>query len=339
MAEAYLSINDHENAIACQNKQIEIQSLILSGAADIKVEQLQAIYEIDKKNSQIIVLEKENEINSLKIKHNRTSQQIMIIGIFIIFLISITIYWFYNKIRHKNLELKEINATKDKFFAIIAHDLRGPTATFAYFLDHINDTFNEHSPEKLKNILLTLSKSAENVNGLLENLLIWAQSQLNKIEFSPTELKLNDVLQDSIKELKQIADNKQIDIKFELKEQIFVLADLNMVQAIVRNILSNAIKFTHRGGLVIIKSTVKSMNSAFISITDNGVGIEKSALSKILDITSTLHTSGTEGEKSTGLGLIIAKDFIEKNRGTLTIESQMDKGTIVSFTLPAIQKH
>lgn len=339
LAEAYLSVNDHENAIACQNKQIEIQSLILSGAADIKVEQLQAIYEIDKKNSQIIVLEKQNEINSLKIKQQRTSQQIMIIGIFIAFLISITIYWFYNKIRHKNLELKETNAAKDKFFAIIAHDLRGPTATLAYFLDHINDTFNEHSPEKLKNILLTLSKSAENVNGLLENLLIWAQSQLNKIEFSPTELKLTDVLQDSIKELKQIADNKQIDIKFELNDQIFVLADINMVQAIVRNILSNAIKFTPRGGFVIIKSTFKSMNSAFISFTDNGVGIKKSALSKILDITSTLHTSGTEGEKSTGLGLIIAKDFIEKNRGTLTIESQKDKGTIVSFTLPTIQKH
>jgi len=334
LTEAYLNINDYENAISYQKKQIEIQDLILSGAADIKVEQLQAIYEIDEKNSQIIVLEKQNEINSLRLKQQRNSQQMMILGIIITFLISITIYWFYNKIRQKNIELKEANAAKDKFFAVIAHDLRGSTGTLASFLEHLNETFNEHSPKELKEILLVLYKSAENVSVLLENLLIWAQSQLNKIEFRPTVLKLTEVLQTSIKGLEQTADKKQIDIKFELNDLIFVLADSNMVQTIVRNILSNAIKFTNRGGSVIIKSTVKNKNSAFISIIDNGVGIEKSALLKIFDISNTIHTTGTENEKSTGLGLIIVKDFIEKNSGTITIESQKDKGTIVSFSLP-----
>jgi len=337
LTEAYLGINDLKNAINCQKKQIEIQDLILSGAANIKIEQLQAIYEIDKKNSQIIELEKQNEINSLIIKQHRISQLLMIIGIFIAFLISISIYWFYNKMRHKNLELKEMNAAKDKFFAIIAHDLRGPTGSLASFLEHINDTFNEHSPAELKEILLALYKSAENVSVLLENLLIWAQSQLNKIEFSPTEFNLTDVLQTSIKGLKQVADNKQIDIKYELDDQIFVLADPNMVQTIVRNILSNAIKFTHRGGSVIIRSAAENDSRACISFTDNGVGIEQSALSKIFDITTTLHNTGTEDEMSTGLGLILVKDFIDKNNGTVTIESKKGKGTIVSFTLPATQ--
>jgi len=337
LTEAYLSINDLKNAFICQKKQIEIQDLILSGAANIKIEQLQAIYEIDKKNGQIIELEKQNEINSLIIKQHRISQLLMIIGIFIAVLISISIYWFYNKISHKNLELKETNAAKDKFFAIIAHDLRGPTGSLAAFLEHINDTFNEHSPKELKEILLTLYKSAENVSVLLENLLIWAQSQLNKIEFRPTEFNLTDVLQTSIKGLKQIADNKQIDIRCELNDQIFVLADPNMVQTIVRNILSNAIKFTHRGGSVIIRTAAENTNRACISITDNGVGIEQSALSKIFDITNTYHTNGTEDEMSTGLGLILVKDFIQKNNGTVTIESKKGKGTIVSFTLPATQ--
>lgn len=339
LTEVYLSINDLKNAISCQKKQIEIQDLILSGAANIKIEQLQAIYEIDKQNGQIIELEKQNEINSLIIEQHRTSQLLMIIGIFIAFLISISVYWFYNKIRHKNLELKETNAAKDKLFAIIAHDLRGPTGNLASFLEHLNDTFNDHSPKELKEILLSLYKSAENVSVLLENLLIWAQSQLNKIQFRPSELKLTDVIQSSIKGLKQSADNKQVDISLELNDQIFVLADLNMVQTIVRNLLNNAIKFTNRGGSVIIRTEIKSINKVCISVIDNGVGIEKSSLAKIFDISNKLHTIGTENERSTGLGLMLVKDFVEKNKGTITIDSEKGKGTIVSFTLPTIQGH
>ena len=337
LTEVYLGINDLKNAIDCQKKQIEIQDLILSGAANIKIEQLQAIYEIDKQNSQIIELEKQNEINTLVIKQHRISQLIMITGILIAFLFSIFIYWFYNKIRHKNLELKETNAAKDKFFAIIARDLRGPTGSLATFLELINETFDDYTSTELKEILLTLYKSADNVSVLLENLLIWAQSQLNKIEFRPAEFNLTDVIQTSTKGLKQIADNKQIDISYELNDQIFVLADPNMVQTIVRNILSNAIKFTHRGGSVIIKSTIQNTNYAIISITDNGVGIEEPDLSKIFDISNTIHTNGTENEMSTGLGLILVKDFIEKNNGTITIESKKNVGTIVSFSLPVIR--
>jgi signal transduction histidine kinase len=334
LTKAYLEINDLRNAVSCQKKQIEIQDSILLGAANIKIEQLQTIYEIDMKSGQIAELEKQNEINSLKIRQHKISQQILIAGILIAFIFSISIYWFYNKIRLKNRELKETNAAKDKIFAIVAHDLRGPTGNLASFLEHLNYTFDELNPVELKNILLSLYKSAENVSVLLENLLHWAESQLNKIEFSPTELSLTDVLQSSIKGLKQTADNKQIDIRFKLNDNIFVFADLNMVQIIVRNILSNAIKFTPRGGSVSIKSFVTDRNEAFISITDTGVGIEKFALSKIFDLTGNLHTTGTEGEKSTGLGLIIVKDFIEKNNGTIEIKSQKDIGTVVSFSLP-----
>jgi signal transduction histidine kinase len=334
LSEVYLSINDFKNAISCQQKQIEIQDLLLSGAANIKMEQLQAIYEIDKQNGQIIELKKQNEINSLIIEQHRISRLLMIIGIIVAFLFSLSIYWFYNKIRRKNLELKESNAAKDKFFAIIAHDLRGPTGTLAAFLEHINESFNELSPAELKEILRLLYKSAEDVRVLLENLLIWAQSQLNKIEFLPTEFKLTDLIQNSLKGLNQTADNKQVDIKLELNNEISVIADPNMVQTIVRNLLSNALKFTHRGGLVTIRTEVQNMQNAIVHIIDTGVGIEKSSLSKIFDGSNTLHNSGTENEKSTGLGLILVKDFIVKNRGTIAIESQKGIGTTVSFTLP-----
>jgi signal transduction histidine kinase len=258
----------------------------------------------------------------------------MIAGILIAFLFSAIIYWFYLKIRQKNSELKETNAAKDKLFAVIAHDLRGPTGNLAAFMEHLNETYNEHSPEELRKILLSLFKAAENVSLLLENLLIWAQSQLNTIEFRPTGLNLTDLIQTSIKGLVQTADNKQINIRLELNDRIFVLADSGMVQIIVRNILSNAIKFTHRGGSVIIRSAATDPKSALISITDNGIGIEKHLLSRIFDLSGSFHTKGTENEKSTGLGLILVKEFVEKNNGTLTIQSQVNEGTVVSFTLP-----
>ncbi len=337
LAKAYLNVNDFKNAILCQNKQIEIQNSILSGAVNIKTEQLQAIYEIDEKNNQIAELEKQNKIIALSNRQNKIIRNIMISGIVLALLVALIIYWFYSKLKLKNRELFEANAAKNKFFTIIAHDLRGPTSSLAALLELINSKFSEFSISELKNMMLVLYKSAENVSNLLENLLIWAQSQVDKIEFRPTEIKLCDLLLASVKGLNQSAEDKQINIRIECNEQIFVSADSDMVQTIVRNILSNAIKFTHRGGLVSIETEVNNRNFALIKIIDNGVGIEKSNLTKMFDISFKHHTKGTENEKSTGLGLILVKDFVEKNKGTLTIESEKDKGTIVSFTLPLTQ--
>lgn len=337
LTEAWLSVNDLKKAIDCQNQQIQIQNLLLSGAANIKTEQLQTIYEIDEKNSQIAELEKQNKISALSIKQQRLIRNIMIAGIILAISISIIIYWYNKKLQLKNLELYETNATKDKFFAIIAHDLRGPTSSLASLLEHLSSKFDEFSMTELKTMLQVLYKSAENVSNLLENLLIWARSQVTRIEYRPVVLNLTDVLQYSLKGLNQTAEKKQIEVKVNCTDQIFVLADPDMVQTIVRNILSNAIKFTHRGGEVTITAAVTTKNMATISIIDNGVGIEKSKLSKIFDIDSTFHTQGTENEMSTGLGLILVKDFVVKNKGTLAIDSEKDKGTTVSFTLPLTQ--
>uniref|UniRef100_UPI0032174C21 tetratricopeptide repeat-containing sensor histidine kinase n=1 Tax=uncultured Draconibacterium sp. TaxID=1573823 RepID=UPI0032174C21 len=334
LTEVYLALNDSKNAIACQNKQIEIQNILLTGGANIKTEQLQTIYEIDEKNSQIAELEKQNEINAFEIKQNRFIRNIMIFAIIFAILVALTIYWFYSKLNLKNRELNELNAAKDKFFAIIAHDLRGPTGALASFLAHLNSNFDEFSKNELKDILVTLHKSAENVTFLLENLLIWAQSQVKRIEFNPTKLNLTDVIEKSLRGLEQFASNKQISIKHETQQPVFAMADPNMVQTIVRNIVSNAIKFSHRGGEINIKSTLENKETVHVEISDNGVGIDKAKLNKLFDITHKQHTNGTEDEQSTGLGLILVKEFVEKNKGVLSIKSEKGKGTSVSFTLP-----
>ena len=137
-----------------------------------------------------------------------------------------------------------------------------------------------------------------------------------------------------MKNLEQQAASKEIAVRFDQKEDIEVFADPNMLQAILRNILSNAIKFTHRGGRINIDLKRISDDKALVQISDTGVGIQKSKLKQLFDISDSYHTKGTENEMSTGLGLIMVKDFVEKNGGSVSVESELNKGTVVSFTLP-----
>ncbi|WP_346862404.1 tetratricopeptide repeat-containing sensor histidine kinase [uncultured Draconibacterium sp.] len=334
LSEIYLSLNDLKNAVVSQKKQIEIQKLLLSGGASIKTEQLQAIYEIEEKNNQIAQLEKQNEINALTIKQNNTIRLFMIIGIVLALFTAALIYWLNTKLRLKNKELNETNAAKDKFFAIISHDLRGPTGALAGVLKHLNLSFDEFSNEELKEVMVTLHNSAENVSNLLENLLVWAQSQVQNITYNPTHIALNELIISAKEGLQPQTEDKEIKIQLQTDDSIIVSVDQNMVQTIFRNILSNAIKFSYRGGKINITTEIRDKSMALIQIIDEGVGIDKNNLSKLFDIAKAHHTQGTENEQSTGLGLILVKEFVEKNQGTLSIKSEKDKGTIVSIALP-----
>lgn len=334
LSEIYLSLNDLKNAVATQKKQIEIQKLLLSGGANIKTEQLQAIYEIEEKNNQISQLEKQNEINALTIKQNNTFRLFMILGIVLALFTAALIYWLNTKLRLKNKELKETNAAKDKFFAIISHDLRGPTGALAGVLKHLNLSFDEFSNEELKELMVTLHNSAENVSNLLENLLVWAQSQVQNITYNPIHTELSELIKSAKEGLQPQSDDKEIKLEIQTDDSIIVSVDQNMVQTIFRNVLSNAIKFSYRGGKINIITEIRDKSKALIQIIDEGVGIDKNNLSKLFDIAKAHHTQGTENEQSTGLGLILVKEFVEKNQGTLSIKSEKDKGTVVSIALP-----
>lgn len=321
------------NVIQYQEKLIEVQNELLTGRTNIKMEQLQGIYEMDVKNSQILDLIKQNEINELSIKQHRVTTIFLITGILMALFISVIIYWFYRRTRQNNQKLYEANAAKDRFFAIIAHDLRGPTSTLTSFVEHLHSEFDSLGKKELKELLQVLYKSSKNVSDLLENLLVWSQSQTNKIIYSPEKLILNTELSTAYAGLEQTAKNKEIQVDFELQTDTLVWADKNMVQTILRNILSNSIKFTERGGKIVVRSTSEN-NFATVVISDTGIGIEAGNLTKIFDIDNKFRIRGTENEMSTGLGLILVKDFIHRNGGTVKIESQIGIGTTVSISLP-----
>jgi signal transduction histidine kinase len=333
LVEIHSGLGDYEKAIFYQNKQIEIQNLILSGAAGIKMEQLQGIYEIDIKNSQIAELEKQNEISSLKIKHDRTIQIIMIIGILLAFFISVIIFLFYNKIRLKNHALNEANATKDKLFSIIAHDLRGPIGTVFGLSEYLVEEIKNNNLLTAKKFASLIHQNLNDTYNLLNDLLDWARSQLQKIEFNPRHLVLFVVINEVKNLLSVQAEKKNISLKINVEKSHQALADGEMLKTILRNLISNAIKFSNANGEITIFTKIND-NFIELSVRDNGVGIAPNALKNLFYLESNISTPGTSGEKGTGLGLILVKDFVEKNGGEIWVESEVQRGSIFSFTLP-----
>lgn len=231
-------------------------------------------------------------------------------------------------------KLKESNATKDKFFSIIAHDLRGPIGNIGMVLDMITDKEQSHTQEERDNFLRMLKSSSKNVLSLLVNLLEWSQAQKGEIKFSPQFYKLNDLVSQNIELLLQTANNKHISLENTISEDLLCYYDFEMMNTVIRNLISNAIKYTHPYGLVSI-SAKESAGYIEISISDNGIGMKKEIAESLFKIDvkqPSIH--GTSGEKGSRIGLILCKEFIDKHEGHISVESQIGKGSKFKIMLP-----
>lgn len=241
------------------------------------------------------------------------------------------------QIQEANEALKESNATKDKFFAIIAHDLKSPFNSILGFARLLHTKFDTFDEAKIKRYVHNIYHSSNSAYKLLENLLIWAQAQNNSIDFKPERLNLLNVLGNAIDPLMQAVDNKSLTLLNLVAENINVVADKNMLETVLRNILSNAIKFTPKGGDIVVNAQVLlGTEKSFVQITvdDTGVGISEDKIEKLFEVSKNNSTKGTDNEEGTGLGLILCKDFVEKNGGSIKVESQLGKGTSFILTLP-----
>ena len=245
------------------------------------------------------------------------------------------------EINQKNLELQQINATKDKFFSIIAHDLRGPLASFMGLAQIMAEDLPSLTMSEIQEIAIDMKNSAANLYRLLENLLNWARMQKGQIMFSPEAVLLLPVVNDSVASLKESAKNKGIKIDCNVAEDLKVIADKNIVQTIVRNLVSNAIKFTNKGGKVCISALLGADGMAQIAIRDSGIGMDQEMVKNLFRIDIKTNRNGTEGESSTGLGLLLCKEFVEKHSGYIWVESDPEgksgeKGSVFYFTLPIL---
>lgn len=239
------------------------------------------------------------------------------------------------KILHKqNIELKESNITKDKFFSIIAHDLKNPVSAFMGVSNFLSQTFHELSNEELKEFLDDVNNSAKQLYELLENLLMWSRCERGLIQYQPAVYELRQFITSNINLLKINADNKNISINYDLDKEYKVYTDANMLNTIIRNLCTNAIKFTHEGGTINIICREDDNNFCRISVSDNGVGIPKENLEKLFSLQNSVSTTGTKQESGTGLGLILCREFVEKHNGRIWVESTVNVGTTFHFTIP-----
>jgi signal transduction histidine kinase len=234
----------------------------------------------------------------------------------------------------KTVELKELNASKDRFFSIIAHDLKNPFNTIIGFSNMLNEELDNVQMTNSREYARMINVSAVQTLNLLENLLEWANSQRGKISFNPASLNVNELVREEVLMLKEMAIGKNIELTTDIPPNLNVLADKNMIKTVLRNLISNAVKFTHRNGRVEVKTFVIN-DMVEIAVRDNGIGMSKVMMDQLFKIDANLSTRGTENEKGTGLGLFLCKEFVEKHGGKIRVESQMGIGSVFIITLPA----
>jgi signal transduction histidine kinase len=273
-----------------------------------------------------------NNLEKLNGEQSRTNIALIIIAVLLIVIMIQLLIRMKAKVM-VNTELKDLNATKDKFFSIIAHDLRNPIGNFKISLEVLSQEHDSFSREELTEFLSELNNSASSVFKLLENLLAWSRSQKGEIKLSPEQMDISYIINSNISLLKQMASQKNINLYSRLNEPYFAFYDNNTISTVIRNLISNAIKFTQVGGEICILA--ENINSELkISICDNGTGISEKDKEKLFKISEKFSTNGTSGEQGTGLGLILCQDFVEKNGGRIWAESEKGKGSKFIFTLP-----
>jgi len=238
-----------------------------------------------------------------------------------------------HQLKINNTELQKLNAQKDKFFSIIAHDLRSPFNSIMGFSQLLVDQINEKDYEGIEQYARIIRQSSEHAMNLLTNLLEWSFSQTGRIEFKPEYFELINFLEKTIPVFDDVARQKSITITRSLPHNIPVYADKHMISTVLRNLISNAIKFTRQGGEVIV-SAQRAKSEVIVSVKDNGVGIPKDQVDKLFRIDEGESTPGTNNEQGTGLGLILCKEFVEKHGGKIWVESTENAGSAFTFTLP-----
>ncbi len=231
--------------------------------------------------------------------------------------------------------LRKLNMVKDKFFFIISHDLKGPLNTLAGFLQVLKADTEQFSPEQIKAIGASMNTSVRSLLNLMNNLLQWAIAQTGELQVNTVKLSLTDAVNDTVELMAETARTKHIRLISYLESDFIVRSDRNMLDSVLRNLISNAIKFTHSDGEIRIKA-YESQDFVEVRVEDTGVGISENDLKQLFRVDVHHSTHGTIQEKGTGFGLLLCKEFVEKNGGQITVKSQVGQGTSIIFTIPLV---
>ncbi len=354
ISEYYLKTGDLPKAYNYRTMSSEFEDTLFTHSIEQKLITLQRQYDIESKDQELQLLRKNEEIEKLEIEKNRYYRNFMIVLIIILITFStVSMYNLYqrrksNIILEKQKQLQEetnlqliesqkvqqnINLTKNKIFTVLAEDLITPFNLLLEYTDLLEQNAGESNTKAIKKNSGIIYQSSKNLFQLLENLLQWSRNQRGMIEFHPGYFDLYKTINHMISVEEVLAHKKSIEFRRVLQEALIVYADESHITTVLRNLVNNAIKYSHVGGWVKIGIADKN-GFAEVTITDNGVGINQEDLKKLFRMDTHITRKGTANEQGTGLGLIIAHELILKNRGSISVESEEGKGTRFAFTIP-----
>lgn len=349
----YQETNDFEKSLLSYEIYDSYKDSIYTADASNKIARLQVRYNLEKQKNELDLLQKGHDLKQLQIERQQTMLLFYSGVALLLAFFGVVIFGLYRykrklklTLQEKTEELKEankelakserhlqkLNNTKDKFFSIIAHDLKNPFNALLGFSETLNQNYKDLSREQVYTYIDIIYKSATNLYLLLENLLEWSRNQTGNIIYKPELLNLKELVEREIDNIIANAESKSIKIRININSELKPFADKNLISTVIRNLLNNAVKFTHPGGTITVSASEKE---EFIeaSVSDNGIGIGKSEQKKLFNLDYNITTVGTNDEKGTGLGLILCKEFVEKNGGELRVESEAGIGSTFTFTM------
>ena len=354
LANAYEGKGDEKKAIYYLKAYTQRKDSMASLDRIKKVQLFQALNELEKTRYTIDELSNKNEISKIKYENEKKISYVLIVAIVVFAVLVIILNLLHtskqkanNLLKFRNYQihrmneemqeqrdnLKLSNATKDKFFSIIAHDLKNPFNSIQGFTQLLIENYENYDTRKRLKFLKIIKGSAVKASNLLDNLLLWANNQSGNISYVPEKIELVQQISETVLLLEIQAFNKEITVTYDVNSGVFVDADKNMLNTILRNLISNAIKFTNTKGKIIINSIVKN-NFVEISIEDNGIGMTNVDRNNLFNIDVKTSNIGTANEHGSGFGLVLCKDFIEKHGGIIKVESELNKGSKFTFTIP-----
>jgi len=336
----YKEIKNYELAYGYYDKYNTVYDSLAGEKKTKMIRQIQAKFQLGQKNRELEELKTKTQTQENTIDNAR-SFQIYLAGITIL-VVALMIATFYLLFKEKKLarelkiktdELNQLNLSKDKFFSIIAHDLKNPFNVLVSYTSLLKTDIDMFSKEELRQIMKDLNQASENGFDLLQNLLLWTRTQTNRIHVFKTDFDLNEIAE-NVKSL--------VDLNLISKEQVLLLdvdpritlhADKEMIATVLRNLVFNAIKFSPKKSQIRMLAA-ETGSEVRIDVVDSGIGMSEETIGKLFRIDKNTSTEGTEGETGTGLGLIICHEFVEKNGGKIWVESEPGKGSVFSFTIP-----
>lgn len=348
LAEVYKKLGDYKTAFENYVLYTQFNDSMVQKEKYEQIINLEKQYETEKKQNEIIRLQASHELMDVQLEKNK---QLKILGfvtasLLLIFVLFILVRYF-DKIKlnrlleHKNQkiaqsenELKILNAAKNKFFSILAHDLKNPFHTVMGYSYLLSKDYEQFTEEERRKFATDINQSSNNIFRLLENLLEWSKSQTGRLVFTPRDIEFKRILENSVSVLRSVAIQKNIRIEFSFEDDLSLFADPQMIETVLRNLINNAIKFTPENGLIEITAN-RTEDCISICVKDSGIGISEEETRNLFQIDSTVKRKGTNNEDGSGLGLILCREFVRKNNGTIWVNSSPGNGSSFFFTVPA----